>query len=261
MATLSALQRRAKKLRQGVSTSRRQLTSLTAGNNVYPGGNTPNPSGSNGTTPYYDAEYDLTQQQIEGQRGRLQAAARTGLSRSETAERENRQELGRLRRRALEENEYTMADQGLVRSGINVGEQADIGKDYMLDMQDLARQFAQQREDVESELAMGEADLNQDLLFAQLERGEREKEWRLRRAELEAQIEADKEALEATREEIKLLKAEKKPKASASGKFIPAGTVKKKKNAKAANKKVSQAQAKRIRQRKRRRLAKKKKKK
>lgn len=245
MATIGALKRRAEELRQGINAGRAEIANFARGNEVYQGGS-PNPSGTNGEyTPYYDAEYALTESDILGQKARAQSGARTASSRLESQYRTGISAVDRLREQALKTNTVSMADQGILRSGINIGQQGEIGRDYLEAVRELTSQKAMSQEDVENELAQQESDLSSNLMNAQLLRMQRETEYRLQQALRESELAADQEALAATQREIEKAKEEEKLKAQANGKFIPKGSTKKPTTKKPAAKKKTPAQLKR----------------
>lgn len=225
MADMSALERRAKELREGITRSRYDLEAFQAGNNVYPGGNAPNPSGSNQYTPYFNAAYELEKGGILGQQAQAQSGARSAIDRLTGQVTREGSALSKLREQALRSNKYGMADQGILRSGINIDRQSEIGRDFLEASQELQQGAAQGKQDIETELSMQEAGFNQQLIGAELNRAEQEKEYRIQQALREAELKADQEALAATEREIEELKNEKLPKASKAGKYTPPGAI------------------------------------
>lgn len=95
--------------------------------------------------PMYDAAMRRIQQAKSGiESERDSAFGRINEDRSRATE-----SLAKWRDEMLKNNMQKFADQGLVHSGINIGEQAEIGEEYTDQTSALGQQFARIREDIE----------------------------------------------------------------------------------------------------------------
>lgn len=222
MATQSALEKRLRELRTGTATGRITPESYLRGSTVYSQGGSPNPSGSNQYTPYNDTQYNLQVSDIERQRQRARSGATSALSRLQSDWQQTTGELKEAHGDSQTALKQRMADQGILRSGINVDQQGEIDQVFFDEYGRLARDVATQREDIERGLATAESDLETNLLQAQFDRAMREFEQRLEQARVEAQIIANRESTAALQEEMAAMK--NVPQANNAGKYLPNGT-------------------------------------
>lgn len=125
---------------------------------------TQTPPNTTGPTPAdrlkFNAQYAGLYRNLDTQQAQLQSDRSTYLNRltsdyDVTAQEGERNQA--LARRLLQSR---MADQGILRSGINVGAQGTLGEDYLRYMDELSRTKAQATTDVESETARALNGLN-----------------------------------------------------------------------------------------------------
>lgn len=96
----------------------------------------------------YDAEYEAEMDSLRELLAQITSGANLQKTRANTSFLKNKNRLGSQRDELMEQLEAQMADQGILRSGININEQSKLGKRYQDEIGDLTQETQQTLEDV-----------------------------------------------------------------------------------------------------------------
>lgn len=162
------------------------------------GGGTPS-QGQDQNQPYtfgFNPAYAARMRQLQQQRAGLNSQMELGERRLGENYAFNMDALQRALDRNLEGNEQNMADQGILRSGINVRQQGRIGEDHQRGVSELAMQVARQREDMQRAYASSEQDIFNQIEQLEFQRAQEEAQQRREEEMRNAEMEAMQKALE-----------------------------------------------------------------
>lgn len=122
----------------------------------------------------FDPQYNETMNQIEEQRAGLRSEEELARRRMAEDRQTAEQEASRLRDDSLKANTESMADRGLVHSGINIEAQKDIGEDYLRYTDEIQRAAARGEEDLARWLTQQRNQLQTAQVAAEKQRAENE---------------------------------------------------------------------------------------
>lgn len=96
----------------------------------------------------YDPEYEAEMDSLQELLAQITSGAQLQKSRANTDFLQGKNRLGTQRDELMEELEARMADQGILRSGININEQTKLGRRYQDEVGDLTQQSQRTLEDI-----------------------------------------------------------------------------------------------------------------
>lgn len=124
---------------------------------------------------------------------------------------------GRWRDDTLKDWKYSTADQGIVHSGINIGQQGEIGQDYLRTMDDINQGKARGMEDLNRNWAEYQDQVNAQKREAEAQDQMYQNQIAREQAMAQAQAEASRQQQEAWQQQIDAMK----PKPDATGRIRP----------------------------------------
>jgi hypothetical protein len=108
----------------------------------------------------FNPEYERAMNQIQAQEAQLRSEQELAQRRMNEDAQRNIRDINEWRDDSLEANTESMADRGLVHSGINIGQQAEIGEDYNKNLEQVNQALARGEEDLARHLAQQFNQLN-----------------------------------------------------------------------------------------------------
>lgn len=164
----------------------------------------------------FDAQYAPLYRQLDEQQGRLASDYNLQSGRLQMDADAMLRRLGQVRDNDLRANEERMADNGILRSGINVAQQGRIGQDYVGGVNDLEGNRSRSLSDLARILSDSLSGLNSQRESLMAQQGRDETMARLQEAEARAQAEAQQRYLQ------NLLAQQPQP--TPTGNYRPPGT-------------------------------------
>lgn len=109
----------------------------------------------------FQPEYERAMNNIRGQEAQLRSEQEINQRRMNEDAQRNIRDINEWRDDSLEANTESMADRGLVHSGINIGQQAEIGEEYTKNTEQVNQALARGEEDLARHLSQQFNQLNQ----------------------------------------------------------------------------------------------------
>lgn len=184
------------------------------------------PSTSAGQQPPFSFSfsplYEAAMRRIQGGLAGLSSSEELAKRRVEEQTAEQARGLDKQRDQFLESNMENMADRGLVRSGINLGQQAKIGEQYQGAMGQLGTEKARSLEEIAQQIAAQRQQFEDQTQSLEFDRAREEMDIRRREAESQAQTTAAQQQAREIRRQIDSMM----PKPTPTGQYTaPQGTV------------------------------------
>lgn len=166
--------------------------------------------------------YEAAMRRIQGGLAGLSSSEELAKRRVEEQASEQARGLDKQRGQFLESNMENMADRGLVRSGINLGQQAKIGEQYQGAMGQLGTEKARSLEEIAQQIAAQRQQFEDQTQALEFDRAREEMDIRRREAESQAQTTAAQQQAREIRRQIDSMM----PKPTPTGQYTPPqGTV------------------------------------
>ena len=179
----------------------------------------PDPSEGTDVWRPFDPEIAAIRRRLQEQRGLLQSQFSAGQQRINEDYQTQTDELGRQRTDAIDLLQDQLAGQGILKSGINLEEQGEIGQDYQRFLGQLGQMRNRSLEDLQGALSQGLQGVASEEQRLAFEEARLAHQQQLEEAQRQAELEAARESQKRLEEMIQQI-----PEVTREGRIVPKGS-------------------------------------